>query len=130
MVIDATVIDIKRKAVNKRSKTSGSSLDNSNSKVVQSYWIEYKTNNRHSSGRQMRFGDEALVDKMISHINLDRKTVAGKDNELIIWEIYDVSAFLKYKMKNPDNFSKHAECFNSVPYYKTKKGVSETEPKP
>lgn len=129
-VIDATIIDIKRKAINKKPTTSKIVSENSIDKNIQTYWIIYKTNNRHSSGRQMRFGDEALVNKMISHNNLDRRTVAGRDNELIVWEIYDVSSFLKYKIRNPDDFSKTAECFNSVPYFKTIKGSTEPEPKP
>lgn len=128
-IIDAAVIDIKRKARSTKSSTSNGTLENSTGKSVQSYWIVYKTNNSHGGGRQMRFGDEELVNKMISHINLDRRTVAGRDNELIVWEIYDVSAFLKYKMRNPD-FNQPADCFNAVPYFKSEKGTSEPEPKP
>ncbi|EDP72286.1 hypothetical protein FBALC1_14332 [Flavobacteriales bacterium ALC-1] len=130
MVIDATVIDIKRKAIRKKSAVIDNASEDSNERIIQSYWIVYKTNNRHSSGRQMRFGDEAMVNKMISHINLDRRTIAGRDNELIVWEVYDVSAFLKYKMRHSEDFSKQAECFNAVPYFKTEKGPSEPEPKP
>ena len=70
----------------------------------------------------MRFGDKALVEKMINHNNLDRRTKAGKFNVLTVWEIYDVSKFLKHKMKNPNGFNSEADCFNSVPFYKTDNG--------
>ncbi|WP_299125121.1 hypothetical protein [uncultured Winogradskyella sp.] len=126
--LESTVIDLKRPANNNRLSSAHNLQPNSANKRVQAYWIVYQTNNRHSSGREMRFGDDALVDKMISHINLDKRTVAGKDNELTVWEIYDVSAFLKYKMKNPDDYSKEAECFNKVPYFKTGKNPSTPEP--
>lgn len=112
---EVTVIDINNNINNEKLKMSKNTIENAGRRVAVSYWIVYKTNNRHSSGREMRFGDQKLVDKMISHINLDRRTKAGRFNELTVWEIYDVSKFLKYKMKNSNNFSTEADCFNIVP---------------
>ena len=116
---ESTVIEINRTVNNEKSKISKNIIENAGRRVVESYWIVYRTNNSHSSGREMRFGDQELVEKMISHNNLDRKTRTGKLNKLIIWEIYDVSKFLKYKMKNRNGFNSEADCFNSVPFYKT-----------
>lgn len=119
IITEVTVIDINNNNNNEKLKTSKNALGNAGRRIAVSYWIVYETNNRHSSGREMRFGDKALVEKMIEHNNLDRRTKAGKFNELTIWEIYDVSKFLKYKMKHPDGFSTEADCFNTVPFYKT-----------
>ena len=87
-------------------------------KIVQGYWIEYKTNSSYGGGTVKRIGDEAIVDRMIAIITLDKKTIAGRQNELTIWEVYDVSAFLKYKMKRKNDLSNEAECFNVKPFFK------------
>lgn len=87
-------------------------------KIVQGYWIEYKTNSSYGGGTVKRIGDEAIVDRMIAIITLDKKTIAGRQNELTIWEVYDVSAFLKYKMKRKNDLSNKAECFNVKPFFK------------
>ena len=121
---ELTAIDINKTVNNEKFTTAKTLLQNSAHKTVESYWIVYKTNG-HSSGKEMRFGDEELVHKMISHINLDKRTKAGKNNELIVWEIYDVSKFLKYKMKNRNNLSSEADCFNVVPYLKIANDLSE-----
>jgi hypothetical protein len=126
--IESTVIDLKRPAKRSRLSSVNDTEGNSGLRPVEAYWIVYQTNNRHGGGKQMRFGDDALVDKMISHINLDKRTIAGKNNELTIWEIYDVSAFLKYKMKNPNDYNQKVDCFNQVPYYQTEKKTSTPKP--
>ncbi|WP_400074735.1 hypothetical protein [Winogradskyella sp. R77965] len=128
--IESTVIELKRPAKNTRLSSSERISGNTGNRIIQAYWIVYQTNNRHGSGKQMRFGDDALVDKMIAHINLDKRTIAGKDNQLTVYEIYDVSAFLKYKMKNPDDYGQRVDCFNSVPYFKSERESSIPEPKP
>ena len=128
--IESTVIELKRPANPSQLSSSQQLQGNSGPRIVQAYWIVYQTNNRHSSGREMRFGDEALVDKMIAHINLDKRTHAGKDNELTVWEIYDVSAFLRYKMRNPNDYTQVVDCFNAVPYFKSSRDTALNEPKP
>lgn len=87
-------------------------------KIVQGYWIEYKTNASYGGGTVKRIGDQAVVDRMIAIITLDKKTIAGRHNQLTIWEVYDVAAFLKYKMKKKNDLSEEAECFNSKPFFK------------
>lgn len=87
-------------------------------KKVQGYWIEYKTNASYGGNSIKRIGDQAVVDRMIAIISLDKKTITGRHNELTIWEVYDVSAFLKYKMKRKNDLSDEAECFNANPFFK------------
>jgi len=131
VAVESTVIDINRSANTSKSTNGKKSeqVNSDNSRPVQSYWIVYETrSNGNGSGKQKRFGDQALVNKMISHINLDKRTIAGRNNKLTVWEIYDVSAFLKHKMRNSDDLSNEAECFNSVPFYETGKNTSEPKP--
>lgn len=122
--MESTVIAINRTPSNESSTNAQTLVQNSGHINVEAYWIVYETNKGNSSGRQMRFGDQALVDKMISHINLDKKTVTGKFNQLTIWEIYDVSKFLRYKMRNSNDFSEASESFNPTPYFKTENNSS------
>ena len=91
---------------------------NPGKRVVQAYWIVYKTNNASGSGSIRRFGDQKMVNKMISFINLDKKTIAGKHNELYVYEVYDVDAFVKMKLKNRDYMNVETDCFDSTPYFK------------
>ncbi len=85
---------------------------------VKAYWIEYKTNANYGGGTVKRIGDQAIVERMIAIITLDKKTIAGRHNELTIWEVFDVSQFLKYKRKQKNDLSDEAECFNAKPYFK------------
>jgi hypothetical protein len=93
-------------------------------KNIEAYWIIYKTNTTSGGGTVKRFGDQALVERMIENINLDKKTKAGKHNELTVWEIYDVSKFVKYKMKKNNDLRAEKEFFNSIPYFKVEKESS------
>jgi len=104
--------------IDKELKISKTSLKNSDHKIVEAYWIVYKTNNGLSSGKEMRFGDQVLVDKMISNINLDKKIVSGKLNELTIWEVYDITQFLRYKIHSTIDLNSDSDSFNTKPYFK------------
>lgn len=89
-------------------------------KVVKFYWIVKYINKGHSSSKKMRIGDKEVVDRMIAQHKIDLKSKAGKRNKLTIWEVYDTSAFLRYKNQNPDFASTtESDCFNVVPFYKT-----------
>jgi len=121
-----TVVSNKKTTIlnNEKLITAKNVQNNSGHKVVEAYWVEYQANNPQSSSKLRRLADEALVDKMISKINLDKRTKAGKHNELIIWEVYNTTKFLKYKMKNKNNLSSEAACFNAVPFFNTIKEPS------
>ena len=87
-------------------------------KEVKFYWIVKYINKGHSSSKKMRIGDKTVVERMIAQHKIDLKTKAGKRNKLTIWEVYDTSAFMRYKRQNPDYAnSKKADCFNTVPFY-------------
>ena len=116
------ITSINKKAVVSPEKiaTSKTNIENSTKKITKSYWLVYETRNRHSSQRIMRMADEALVTKMITRNNLDLRTVAGKSNILTVWEVYDVTKFMRYKRINRNKLIKESDCFNIVPIFKTK----------
>lgn len=95
-------------------------LETKPKKVVKFYWIVKHINKGHSSSKKMRFGDQAIVDKMIAQHQIDLKTKAGKHNRLTIWEVYDTSKFLRFKRQNPNYANtKVSDCFNTNPFYKS-----------
>ena len=115
-------IEINKKAVIAHNKavTTKIKIEDDTKKIKRSYWLVYETRNRHSSQRIMRMADKALVNKMIAKNNLDLRTVAGKSNILTVWEVYDVTKFMRYKRINRNKLTKESDCFNIVPFFKTK----------
>lgn len=58
---------------------------------------------------------------MIAKNKLEMQSTHGKLNDLIIWEIYDTSEFLRFKRLNPDFAeTEGADFFNVKPYYSSK----------
>lgn len=87
---------------------------------VRFYWIVRNVNKGSSSSKQMRIGERDVVDRMIAQNKIDLRSKAGKNNKLTIWEVYDTSAFMKFKRLNPDYANvEEADCFNTKPYYKS-----------
>jgi hypothetical protein len=99
-------------------KTVGNLSINTNTKT-KSYWVEYKINNGHNSQKITRMADKKLVEKFIARNKIEMKTKSGRLNELVIWEVYDTSAFMKFKRLNANNLNADSESFNSIPYFKT-----------
>ena len=87
-------------------------------RVVSTYWVEYKINNGQSSQKIQKLGDQETVDRMIKKIEIDKKTKAGRLNELIVWTVYDPPMFVQHKKLNKHDFTKVAsESFKMEPYY-------------
>ncbi|MUU78879.1 hypothetical protein [Winogradskyella endarachnes] len=87
-------------------------------RIVSKYWVEYRINNGQNSQKVLKLGDQDTVDYMIRKIEIDKKTKAGRLNELIIWTVYDPTKFVKHKKMNKDNFTSiPSESFNIEPYY-------------
>ncbi|WP_439152785.1 hypothetical protein [Winogradskyella sp.] len=91
----------------------------SHSTVVKSYWEVYSINNGHNSQKITRLADKKLVEKLIARNKIELKTKSGRLNELIVWEVYNTSAFMKFKRLNTDNLTSESESFNNIPYFKT-----------
>tara|TARA_R110002033_G_scaffold20962_2_gene52487 strand:- start:1853 stop:2827 length:975 start_codon:yes stop_codon:yes gene_type:complete len=88
-------------------------------RIVSKYWVEYRINSGQNSQKILKLGDQDAVDRMIRKIEIDKKTKAGRLNELIIWTVYDPTKFVKHKKMNKDNFTTvPSESFKLEPYYK------------
>lgn len=88
--------------------------------AVRFYWIVNKIYKGHSSRKVMKIGDKEAVEKIIRQNEIDLKTRTGRHNELVIWEVYDTSKFMRFKRRNPDYANAtEADCFNTVPFYKS-----------
>ncbi|ARV09321.1 hypothetical protein BTO05_06595 [Winogradskyella sp. PC-19] len=58
------------------------------------------------------------MDKLISRINLEHRTLSGKYNTLKIWEVYNLDMFKKEHAKNSDYLKvTDSPYFNFDPYY-------------
>lgn len=87
---------------------------------VKFYWIVKHINKGTGSSKITRLADKAIVERMILQHKIDLKSKAGKNNNLTVWEVYDTTAFLRFKRKNPDYASvKEADSFNTMPFYKS-----------
>lgn len=87
-------------------------------RIVSKYWVEYRINNGQNSQKVLKLGDQDTVDRMIRKVEIDKKTKAGRLNELIIWTVYDPTKFVKHKKMNKDNFtSVPSDSFKIEPYY-------------
>ncbi|WP_407557370.1 hypothetical protein [Winogradskyella sp. 4-2091] len=102
------------------SKRSTREVDAARANRIEStYWVEYRINNGQSSQKIQKLGDQDTVDRMIRKIEIDKKTKAGRLNELIIWTVYDPPQFVNHKKNNKSNFTTlPSESFNLEPYYK------------
>jgi hypothetical protein len=81
--------------------------------------VEYKIYNGHNSQKITRMADIKLVEKFIARNKIEIKTKSGRLNELIIWEVFDTSDFMKFKRLNANNLNANSESFNNIPYFKT-----------
>ncbi|WP_299519633.1 hypothetical protein [Winogradskyella sp.] len=96
------------------------SIHNEPQRTVRFYWIVNKIYKGHSSRKIMKIGDKQSVEKIIRQNEIDLKTKTGQHNELVIWEVYDTSKFLRYKRINPDYANaEDVDCFNTIPFYKS-----------
>jgi len=94
-------------------------------KTVGLYWVVNTINQGISSRKIMRIADKETVANMIKKNKIDLKTKSGKLNNLTVWEVYDTSEFMRLKRQNPDYAdAKDADCFNTIPYYKSQTSAS------
>lgn len=92
-------------------------LNNKNQKF---YWTLNQINNGNSSSKTMKLVDQESLDRMILKNKLEQSRAEGKLNELIAWEIYNTSKFMKQQVSdNSYIFSQVSDFFNTAPYYTT-----------
>lgn len=88
------------------------------------YWVINEVNNELGARKTMKLVDQESADKMIKKNKLEHNSRAGKLNELIVWEVYNTTQFMKHQISNPDFvYSSSSDVFNVNPYYSTENSI-------
>lgn len=86
--------------------------------IVEGYWIIEYTNGGFGRHVSSRYGDKKDVDAAIRKNKYDLKSVTGKRNQLVVWEVYDLRKFYyvmkRYKVLPKEDIS---GSFNPTPIY-------------
>ncbi|MEY8848025.1 hypothetical protein AB9K26_04380 [Psychroserpens sp. XS_ASV72] len=89
------------------------------------YWVVYESNNNFGSSKSMSLEYKDEVQELISRVELELKSEVGKNNSLLVYEVYNKAKFMKKQLRNPKYYkSKHSKVFNAKPYYSTKKQIT------
>ncbi|WP_435412276.1 hypothetical protein [Psychroserpens mesophilus] len=86
------------------------------------YWVVYQINSSFGSTKSMRLVYKDEIPDLIKKNKLELKSNTGKNNKLLIYEIYDKSQFMNKQFRNP-GFYKSVEqtsIFNTEPFYISK----------
>ncbi len=109
------------KAVVVTTENSTEKLNKNAGSARAAYWVVYERNSRLGSHKSMRLEDKDVVSQLISRNKLELSTEIGKNNKLIIYEVYNTSKFMRNQLKNSDYFnSSESKIFNVTPYYSSK----------
>ena len=82
------------------------------------YWVVYETKSGSGSSKSMSLENEEAVSKMISKNKLELSTEIGKNNTLVVYEVYNTSKFMRKQLRNRNYFkSPNSKIFNAEPYY-------------
>jgi len=84
------------------------------------YWVVTESNSNFGSSKSMRLEYKEDIAKLISKIKLELKSKVGKNNKLLVYEIYDRSQFMTMQLRNSGYYqSETSEFFNVVPVYES-----------
>lgn len=82
------------------------------------YWVVHESNTGFSSYKSMRLESKDEISKLIEKNKLERKSEVGKNNKLLVYELYNKSKFMSKQIRNREYYtSRKSEFFNVVPIY-------------
>lgn len=82
------------------------------------YWVVSESNSNFGSNKSMRLEYKEDVDRLIAKTKIELKSDVGKNNKLLVYEIYNRSQFMTKQLRNPVYYkSEDSEFFNVVPIY-------------
>ena len=82
------------------------------------YWVVSESNANFGSNKSMRLEYREDVPELVSKIELELKSKVGKNNKLLVYEVYNKSQFMTKQLRNPLYYtSEESEYFNVVPIY-------------
>lgn len=85
------------------------------------FWVVSASNSNFGSNKSMRLEHKDDIAKLISKHKLERKSKIGKNNTLVIYEVYNTSEFMDKQLKNPDyyKYAENSTYFNDKPIFTT-----------
>ena len=83
---------------------------------IKAYWTYYRLDTRR--GVKLVIGNK--IDNIIKKNINDIKSLKGNNNQLKVWEVYDIRAFMKYKISTYDYLSSLNGSYNPQPIYNTR----------
>lgn len=82
------------------------------------YWVVYENNAQFASKKTMGLKQVHEIKDLISKMELELKTEYGKNNRLLVYEIYNKSKFIRKQFRNRDYYQrKRSKFFNVDPLY-------------
>lgn len=82
------------------------------------YWVVSESNSSFGSNKSMRLEYKEDVAKLISKTKLELKSKNGKNNKLLVYEIYNRSKFMTEQLRNQEYYkTRNSKIFNVVPVY-------------
>ena len=131
-ITNSTITSTKKEA-GKKEKSSSNSIEfllstrnnkKLNNKKQKFYWTLNEVNNGNSSSKTMKLVNQESLDRMILKNKVEQNRAEGKLNELIAWEVYNTSKFMKQQVSdNSYMFSQASDFFNTAPYYTTENNL-------
>lgn len=105
--------------VKEKDLTTINKPDNSLQKNTSAYyWVVSESNSGFGSCKSMWLEYKADIPKLIHKIELELKSSVGKNNKLLVYEVYNRSQFMTKQLRNSSYYqSETSELFNVVPFY-------------
>ena len=82
------------------------------------YWVVYESNSSFSSVKTMSLKYPEEINNLISKIKLEVNSGIGKNNKLLIYEVYNTAEFMSKQLRNRRYYTKEeSKLFNVSPLY-------------
>lgn len=96
------------------------------------YWIVYERNSGMGSSKSMKLIHKDELSHLIDKNKLELKSETGKNNNLLIYAVYNKNKFMNKQFRNPEYFKSAKTCksFNSKPIYTTENIVDNASDTP
>lgn len=118
---EATEISEKSIIVANASKDQNSDNNTSVKKSTKKrtgFWVVHESITGSGSTKSMSFRNKDEVSRLIAKNKAELNTAIAMNNILVVYEVYNMSQFMRNQFKNPSYFkSSESQAFNVVPYY-------------
>ncbi|WP_405573227.1 hypothetical protein [Winogradskyella sp. Asnod2-B02-A] len=118
---EATEISEKSIIVANASKDQNSDNNTSVKKSTKKrtgFWVVHESITGSGSTKSMSFRNKDEVSRLIAKNKAELNTAIAMNNILVVYEVYNMSQFMRNQFKNPSYFkSSESKAFNVVPYY-------------